>query len=118
MRQFASVLGRDDAGLARRLAEQTGHLLLQLSRDHDSVSDLRTAGDRAAQAFLSDRLRQFRPDDGVLSEEAADDLARLQADRVWLVDPLDGSREYAEGRHDWAVHVALWERGRLVAGAV
>ena len=54
----------------------------------------------------------------MLSEEATDDRRRLTADRVWLVDPLDGTREYAEGRHDWAVHVALWERGRLAAGAV
>jgi 3'(2'), 5'-bisphosphate nucleotidase len=55
----------------------------------------------------------------VLSEEAPDDLGRLTADRVWIIDPLDGSREYAEpGRSDWAVHVALWERGDLTAGAV
>ena len=66
------------------------------------------AGDRAAHAFLAERLRELRPEDAVLSEEATDDRRRLTADRVWLVDPLDGTREYAEGRHDWAVHVALW----------
>ena len=68
------------------------------------------------------RLRSVRPEDSVLSEEArgdeATDLTRLTADRVWIIDPLDGTREYGEGRSDWAVHVALWERGQLTAGAV
>jgi 3'(2'), 5'-bisphosphate nucleotidase len=60
-----------------------------------------------------------RPDDAVLSEEGADDPVRLAADRVWIIDPLDGTREFSElDRADWAVHVALWERGELVAGAV
>ncbi len=64
-------------------------------------------------------LAQHRPGDAVLSEEGADDKARLTAERVWIVDPLDGTREFSElGRDDWAVHVALWERGDLVAGAV
>ena len=63
--------------------------------------------------------RQLRPEDAVLSEEGRDDLGRLSADRVWIVDPLDGTREFGEpGRTDWAVHVALWERGKLTAGAV
>ncbi len=118
---MADVLPRphhDDAALARHLAADTGDLLRRLRSSHHGSADLRTAGDRAAQAFLSSRLEELRPDDAVLSEEAADDLARLDADRVWLVDPLDGTREFAEGRDDWAVHVALWERGELVAGAV
>jgi 3'(2'), 5'-bisphosphate nucleotidase len=64
-------------------------------------------------------LQRLRPADAVLSEEGADDLARLAAERVWIVDPLDGTREFGEaGRADWAVHVALWERGELTAGAV
>jgi 3'(2'), 5'-bisphosphate nucleotidase len=108
----------DDAALARRLAEQAGDLLLRLRRELTAGEDLRAAGDSAAQAFLSDQLSQLRPYDAMLSEEAVDDAARLHADRVWIVDPLDGTREYAEGRQDWAVHVALWERGELAAGAV
>jgi 3'(2'), 5'-bisphosphate nucleotidase len=64
-------------------------------------------------------LQRVRPADAVLSEEGADDLVRLAAERVWIVDPLDGTREFGEvGRTDWAVHVALWERGELTAGAV
>jgi 3'(2'), 5'-bisphosphate nucleotidase len=63
-------------------------------------------------------LAAARPADAVLSEEADDDPARLTADRVWITDPLDGTREFAEGRDDWAVHVALWSDGDLVAGAV
>jgi 3'(2'), 5'-bisphosphate nucleotidase len=118
MRRFSPPLTGDDAGVARRLAEDTGDMLLRLRRDQDGSVDLRAAGDSAAQAFLSERLRALRPDDAALSEEAADDLGRVDADRVWIVDPLDGTREYAEGRDDWAVHVALWERGDLAAGAV
>ena len=80
---------------------------------------LRKAGDLLAHEFLIAELARLRPEDAVLSEEGKDDLARLAADRVWIVDPLDGTREFGEpGRTDWAVHVALWERGDLVAGAV
>jgi 3'(2'), 5'-bisphosphate nucleotidase len=75
--------------------------------------------DRQSHEFLVAELARLRPDDAVLSEEGADDPARLSAGRVWIVDPLDGTREYGEpGRTDWAVHVALWERGELTAGAV
>jgi 3'(2'), 5'-bisphosphate nucleotidase len=64
-------------------------------------------------------LARARPDDAVLSEEGADDPVRLRSQRVWIVDPLDGTREFSEpGRDDWAVHVALWQNGELVAGAV
>jgi 3'(2'), 5'-bisphosphate nucleotidase len=104
--------------LARQLAEQTGTLLLRLRHDHRNGAELKKVGDAAAQTFLARQLQQLRPDDAVLSEEAPDHVDRVHADRVWIVDPLDGTREYAEGRHDWAVHVALWERGDLVAGAV
>jgi 3'(2'), 5'-bisphosphate nucleotidase len=66
-----------------------------------------------------DLLATHRPDDAVLSEEGKDDKARLEAKRVWIVDPLDGTREFSEPpREDWAVHVALWEDGELTAGAV
>jgi 3'(2'), 5'-bisphosphate nucleotidase len=68
---------------------------------------------------LARLLAEHRPDDAVLSEEAADDLSRLEASRVWIIDPLDGTREFSEPpRDDWAVHVALWADGELVAGAV
>ncbi|MEV4319156.1 3'(2'),5'-bisphosphate nucleotidase CysQ [Actinocrispum sp. NPDC049592] len=81
--------------------------------------ELGDAGDAAAQRVLAEALTEWRPGDAVLSEESTDDPVRLTADRVWIVDPLDGTREYTElGRTDWAVHVALWERGELTAGAV
>jgi 3'(2'), 5'-bisphosphate nucleotidase len=103
-------MAESDAELARRLATETGRLLVSV-RPGD--------GDHVAQLFLAAQLSEHRPEDSVLSEEAPDDPRRLAADRVWIIDPLDGSREYAEaGRTDWAVHVALWERGELVAGAV
>ncbi|MCW2515185.1 MAG: inositol monophosphatase [Mycobacterium sp.] len=73
--------------------------------------DLGDAGDRRANTLILDRLREHRPHDAVLSEEAADDLSRLRADRVWIVDPVDGTREFSmPGRTDWAVHIALWQR--------
>jgi len=110
-----------DAGLARALAEEAGEVLLAL-REELGFADpaaLRAAGDRRAHELLAARLAELRPDDAVLSEEGLDDPTRLTSERVWIVDPLDGTREYAEpGRSDWAVHVALWEQGRLAAGAV
>ena len=111
-----------DAALASRLASEAGALLARL-RDAPSWNDadlteLRDAGDRASHRFLADQLAEARPGDAVLSEEAADEPRRLTADRVWIVDPLDGTREFAEGRSDWAVHVALWCEGELAAGAV
>lgn len=108
----------DDAALARLLAEEAGQALLRI-RGTASGKELRDAGDAGSQAVLAARLAELRPGDAVLSEEAADSDARLSADRVWIVDPLDGTREYGETpRWDWAVHVALWARGELVAGAV
>jgi 3'(2'), 5'-bisphosphate nucleotidase len=109
-----------DSLLARRLATEAGALLLRVREEFASADRqaLRDAGDAAAQRFLADELASAGPDDAVLSEEAADDQSRLTADRVWIIDPLDGTREFAEGRHDWAVHVALWSAGELIAGAV
>ena len=81
--------------------------------------DLGDAGDAAAQAAISGVLAERRPGDVVFSEEAVDDRRRLTAERVWIVDPLDGTREYGEApRPDWAVHVALWADGDLAAAAV
>ncbi len=111
----------DDHALAARIAEDTGRVLVQIRAEHAGADPavLKKAGDDGAQAVIAAALQAARPGDNILSEEAADDLTRLQADRVWIIDPLDGTKEYAEpGRTDWAVHVALWRAGRLVAGAV
>jgi len=114
----------DDHALARELAEDAGHLLLDLRKRDGDPDELRKAGDRLSHEFLAAELAARRPGDAVLSEEGIDDKARLAAGRVWIVDPLDGTREFGEeGRADWAVHVALWERapggdGRLAAGTV
>ena len=105
----------DDA-LAAELATAAGELLLDIRAEH---ADPRDEGDRRSHELLVAALQKHRPDDVVLSEEAADDRRRLGASRVWIVDPLDGTREFGEpGRDDWAVHVALWEDGELTAGAV
>src|SRR4029453_3285059 len=108
----------DDHALAHRLADRAGAQLLAL-RERPDVLDVGAAGDRSSHEYITGQLAAARPHDAMLSEEGADDQARLTADRVWIVDPLDGTREYGEpGRTDWAVHIALWERGELVAGAV
>ena len=110
----------DDAALADRLAVAAVALLQDLRSGSDlGGGALKDAGDAASQRFLAERLAALRPADAVLSEEAADSAARLAADRVWIIDPLDGTREFSEHRDDWAVHVALWQRGAgLTAGAV
>jgi 3'(2'), 5'-bisphosphate nucleotidase len=109
----------DDHVLAAELAEEAGRHLLGLRAEGGSADDLRKAGDRLSHEFLMAELAARRPGDAVLSEEGRDNPARLSASRVWIVDPLDGTREFGEpGRTDWAVHVALWERGSLTAGAV
>jgi 3'(2'), 5'-bisphosphate nucleotidase len=109
---------------AARYATAAGELLLDLRAQADDDDwarwSLGDSGDLLANRQLLELLHDEHPDDRVLSEESADDPRRLEADRVWIVDPLDGTREFTEpGRRDWAVHVALWERGRgLTAGAV
>jgi len=102
------VAALDDDRLAAALAEGAGRVLLAV-REAGLIEGkaLGKAGDAVAQEWLNRALGICRPDDAVLSEEAADDHSRLQAGRVWIVDPLDGTREFSEGRHDWAVHVAL-----------
>ncbi len=116
----------DDHTLSAELAERAGALLLELrsrlSSEGVEPKELKDAGDRASHEFLVAELAARRPEDAVLSEEArADeraDTSRLTAPRVWIIDPLDGTREYGEGRSDWAVHVALVEDGTPTAGAV
>lgn len=110
-----------DDDLAATLATEAGRLLLDVRREFAdaSVDDRKAAGDQRSHDFLMAALAAERPDDAVLSEEGADDPVRLSSPRVWIVDPLDGTREFSEpGRDDWAVHVALWQDGELVAGAV
>ena len=112
-----------DHALAVSAATQAGELLVQLreelfaSGQHPSL--MGDVGDRRAHVFLLDLLQRERPGDAVLSEEGRDDLSRLRAERVWIIDPIDGTREFSEpGREDWAVHVALAIDGVAVAGAV
>ena len=115
---------RDDAELSRRIAGEAGALLLQLREsfgpidpgDKDRANALRKQADAASHDLLAARLAEARPGDAVLSEEGADDPVRLSADRVWIVDPLDGTWEYGQGRVDFAVHVVLWVRGLDGAG--
>ncbi|HET6731966.1 inositol monophosphatase family protein, partial [Mycobacterium sp.] len=102
-----------DAALAAEVARDAGKLLLAVREEvgfYDPY-DLGDAGDKRANVLILDRLSQDRPNDAVLSEEAVDDLSRVHADRVWIVDPVDGTHEYSRpGRDDWAVHIALWQR--------
>ena len=105
----------DDHQLAAETARRAGDLLLELRADGGDGA----AGDRKADDLILSMLRDARPDDAILSEESKDDPARLAAERVWIVDPLDGTREFGEaGRTDWAVHVALVAGGEPVAAAV
>ena len=108
-----------DDDLARDLAAEAGRRLLALRAQGGDPDELRQAGDRLSHEFLAGEFARLRPGDAVLSEEGRDDPARLTAGRVWIVDPLDGTREFGEaGRTDWAVHIALWDHGALTAGAV
>ena len=112
-----------DAALATRLAVEAGRVLVEvrdtLAAEGAYPWQIMDTGDLTSHRFLMQALREARPDDVVMSEEGMEDVRRFTADRVWIVDPLDGTNEFGEhGRHDWAVHVALWERGALSAGAV
>ncbi len=111
----------DDHELAARLATDAGRLLLTVREEFADAdaSERKAAGDKRSHDFLMAALADKRPEDAVLSEEGIDNPVRLRSERVWIVDPLDGTREFSElGRDDWAVHVALWEAGELIAGAV
>jgi 3'(2'), 5'-bisphosphate nucleotidase len=109
-----------DAALAAELATNAGELLLAVRDEigfHDPY-DLGDAGDKRSNKLILDRLHLERPDDAVLSEEAVDNLSRVHAERVWIVDPLDGTREFSmPNRDDWAVHVALWQRSAGITDA-
>lgn len=120
-------VAEDDHLFAAWAATVAGDLLTEVRTQGLEGKELKDAGDRAAQELLMQVLATYRPDDSVLSEESKAthvDKERLSADRVWIIDPLDGTREFSEPpREDWAVHVALWARtgegtGALVAGAV
>jgi len=112
-------MSMSDIEFARHVAETAGRILVELqSSGLFEDKALGKAGDRTANAFIMDALKTNRPDDAVLSEEEKDNPERLQARRVWIVDPLDGTREYGERRMDWAVHVALALDGEPVIGAV
>jgi len=113
--------GHNDHEVAARLATDAGQLLLAVREElaDATAAERKAAGDKRSHDYLMEALARERPDDAVLSEEGVDDPVRLSAQRVWIVDPLDGTREFSElGREDWAVHVALWQSGALVAGAV
>ncbi|RBY81903.1 inositol monophosphatase family protein [Blastococcus sp. TF02A-26] len=108
-----------DVEIAVEAARAAATVLLELRAGGLTGRELGDAGDAAAQRAIAAVLAQRCPEDAVFSEEAADDARRLTAERVWIVDPLDGTREYGEpGRGDWAVHVALWAGGDLAAAAV
>jgi len=111
-----------DTELAGHLADVAGALLLTIRAEGFAAGldgkALGKQGDLRSNELLLAGLAEHRPDDAVLSEESADTAARLGADRVWIIDPLDGTREYGlPGRADWAVHVALWERGQGITAA-
>lgn len=118
---------RSDAELSRDVAQQAGQLLLQIRqdffaehsvRDKETANQLRDKADAASNDLILDLLKQARPGDAILSEEAKDDANRLTSDRVWIVDPLDGTWEYGQDRVDFAVHVALWSNNSLQACTV
>jgi 3'(2'), 5'-bisphosphate nucleotidase len=110
---------QSDARVAAELARHAGDLLLTLRGASGLTGkDLGKRGDAASNSLLLRELAELRPNDAVLSEESADSPTRLSADRVWIIDPLDGTREYGmPGRSDWAVHVALWEAGKGITAA-
>lgn len=114
---LTELTGLTDAELSRQVAREAGELLLELRAGFGPISDkeaanaLRKQADRASHVMIMERLSAARPADAILSEEGKDNDSRLSADRVWIVDPLDGTFEYGQGRVDFAVHIALWEPG-------
>jgi 3'(2'), 5'-bisphosphate nucleotidase len=112
-----------DQQLASRVATEAGAMLVELRDELVAAGthywDLKDEGDVAGHRYIMSALTAARPDDVILSEEAADNRRRLSAERVWIIDPIDGTNEFAEHpRHDWAIHIALWESGELTAASV
>ncbi len=117
------TITQEDHLLAADIATQTGELLVsvraELETQNLDTKTFKDKGDSAAHDLIMELLTQHRPDDAILSEEGANDLARLASQRTWIVDPLDGTREYSEPpRSDWAVHIALVTNNQPVVGAV
>jgi 3'(2'), 5'-bisphosphate nucleotidase len=109
----------DDHRFAAWCATVAGERLEELRGQGLEGGELKDAGDQLGHSILTRLLADYRSSDAVLSEEGKDDKSRLSSSRVWIVDPLDGTREFSEPpRDDWAIHVALWQDGDLVAGAV
>ncbi len=116
-------MSETDQQLASRVATEAGVMLVELRDELVAEGihywDLTDEGDVAGHRYIMSALTAARPDDIILSEEAADNRKRLSADRVWIIDPIDGTNEFAEHpRHDWAIHIALWESGELTAASV
>jgi 3'(2'), 5'-bisphosphate nucleotidase len=112
-----------DQQLASRVATEAGAMLVELRDELVAEGihywDLKDEGDVAGHRYIMSALTAARPDDVILSEEAADNRRRLSAERVWIIDPIDGTNEFAEHpRHDWAIHIALWDAGELTAASV
>lgn len=119
---MASSVDHKDHLEAAHLAGEAGRLLVRLRTgigETMTADEARNRGDAESHEFLAQEISRLHPEDGLLSEEGKDDLRRLARDRVWIIDPLDGTREFGEPpRDDWAVHVALAHRGRAIVGAV
>lgn len=116
-------MSETDQQLASRVATEAGVMLVDLREELVTEGihywDLKDEGDVAGHRYIMSALTTARPDDVILSEEAADNRRRLSAERVWIIDPIDGTNEFAEHpRHDWAIHIALWESGELTAASV
>ena len=116
-------MSETDQQLASRVATEAGAMLVELRDELVAEGihywDLKDEGDVAGHRYIMSALTAARPDDVILSEEAADNRKRLNATRVWIIDPIDGTNEFAEHpRHDWAIHIALWESGELTAASV
>ena len=116
-------MSETDQQLASRVATEAGVMLVNLRDELVAEGihywDLKDEGDIAGHRYIMSALTVARPDDVILSEEAADNRKRLSAERVWIIDPIDGTNEFAEHpRHDWAIHIALWESGELTAASV
>lgn len=117
--RVTGMIVKDDGELAAKLAYAAGRILIDIRQAGVlNGKALGNAGDETANHFIVQALREQRPDDGLLSEESKDTKERLGKSRVWIVDPLDGTREYSENRSDWAVHVALAIDGVARVGAV